>query len=401
MNEDIYDEVFNVRILDNGSIIAIRTIKPGDELLTKYGNDSKSTKERGYDWDWLKEEALEALITELRSRFPMVKEIAGDISLGSLRESIRQPLHKAIHQIIHSETWHENLHSATPDPSWSGTDGLALFLSSGAVYEKYRFGGFGSGKSFPQVDISRGSLPHFTDSWNGVNTARLDSDILFKRLENVSLRQFRSDFLRYGPTANSTHHSSKTLPTISCSLGRVTVSLHTGIGKPGARRMEDIQQATDRASLLSYLRNARVWRVTIKTDTNEHKATPGKGYCGFISMDRIVNGMGRTLSPVTDEGISAMIEIIDTLVHNSKAPLRSNWKDIAHLNRSPREALAETGRFLADNRHNWLALQRLPFNQWLNGAALLDNCMKWNFSRWYTSAVVGGELMLEENQFWQ
>ena len=49
MNEDIYDEVFNVRILDNGSIIAIRTIKPGDELLTKYGNDSKSTKERGYD----------------------------------------------------------------------------------------------------------------------------------------------------------------------------------------------------------------------------------------------------------------------------------------------------------------------------------------------------------------
>jgi hypothetical protein len=103
MNEDIYDEVFNVRILDNGSIIAIRTIKPGDELLTKYGNDSKSTKERGYDWDWLKEEALEALITELRSRFPMVKELAGDFSLGSLRESIRQPLHKALHQIIHSD----------------------------------------------------------------------------------------------------------------------------------------------------------------------------------------------------------------------------------------------------------------------------------------------------------
>ena len=153
VNEDIYEEVFNVRILADGSIIAICTINPGDELLTKYGDDSKSTKDRGYDWNWLKEEALCALSEEIHSRFPFVDDLEADLPLETLQQRIRHPLFKTLHSIIHSESWSENLHGATPDTEWSGIDGLALFLSSGAIYDKYRFGGYGSGKSFPEVPI--------------------------------------------------------------------------------------------------------------------------------------------------------------------------------------------------------------------------------------------------------
>ena len=64
MNEDIYDRNPNVRIMDDGSLIVIRTIYPGDELITTYGDD--------YDWNWLKQEALSELLQTVLKQFPFI-----------------------------------------------------------------------------------------------------------------------------------------------------------------------------------------------------------------------------------------------------------------------------------------------------------------------------------------
>ncbi len=58
MNEDIYDNIYNMRINKDRNLQVIRTIYPGDELLTRYDEDS-------YDWEWLKEEALSELIVDV------------------------------------------------------------------------------------------------------------------------------------------------------------------------------------------------------------------------------------------------------------------------------------------------------------------------------------------------
>jgi hypothetical protein len=46
MNEDIYENKYNVRINKDGTLQVISTIYPGDELLTKYDDE--------YDWEWLR-----------------------------------------------------------------------------------------------------------------------------------------------------------------------------------------------------------------------------------------------------------------------------------------------------------------------------------------------------------
>ena len=183
MNEDIYDHKYNVKINGDGTLEVIATIYPGDELLTRYGDD--------YDWNWLKEEALAALVKEIRELYPWVGDLGDKPSLDSIHSLARHPLHGAINDIINGRCWSENMHSATPSLDWTGPTGLAIYLTAGTTYEKYRFGGFGSGKIFPEVSIDRGKLARFSDSWNGVDTADISCNTLLKREKNDHIRSLR------------------------------------------------------------------------------------------------------------------------------------------------------------------------------------------------------------------
>ena len=58
--------------------------------------------------------------------------------------------------------------------------------------------------------------------------------------------------------------------------------------------------------------------------------------------DRIIDGLNRTISPCSENGIDSFLKIIDTLATNSEEPLRHNWSDIVHRHRSSKECLAAT-----------------------------------------------------------
>ena len=153
MNDDIYDNNYNVRFRADGAIIVIRRIFPGDELLIDYGE--------GYndEWDWIRQLALTALVSHISDNFTFITDVSKSITLKDIKSS-NNPLLTYIKSIIYSEAWTENMHSLTIQPSNDPT-GLGLFLSSGVTFEKYKFGGWGSGKIFPEVLQKRGQSVFF------------------------------------------------------------------------------------------------------------------------------------------------------------------------------------------------------------------------------------------------
>jgi hypothetical protein len=171
INDDIYNNKYNVRFRPDGSIVVIRTIFPGDELVIDYGDDYKE------NWNWVKQDALQGLVDDILTRFPFVSDLSSNITLDELSNS-NHPLQVAIRDIISGDAWRENLHSLTVDSFWSGSLGLSLFLTAGSTFEKYRFGGWGSGKSYTESNVKRGQLGLFCDSWNGSCTASIDPKIL-------------------------------------------------------------------------------------------------------------------------------------------------------------------------------------------------------------------------------
>ena len=62
-------------------------------------------------------------------------------------------------------------------------------------------------------------------------------------------------------------------------------------------------------------------------------------------MDRIINGMDRTIGPDPSDGSSKIQNILKTLTDNSTLPLRSNWRNIVPSLHSAREVLASTDRY--------------------------------------------------------
>jgi len=93
-------------------------------------------------------------------------------------------------------------------------------------------------------------------------------------------------------------------------------------------------------------------------------------------MDRIINGMDRSIGPDVSDGSSKLHNIIKVLSDNSSLPLRSNWHNIIPSLRSARELLASTDRYIKTNRSNWIALEELPTEHWLNAGVLVGSCSK-------------------------
>ena len=162
INDDIYDGSPNVKFGKDGSIIVIRTIFPGDEILIEYGTDYDG------EWDWIRQESFSDLASCIKTRFPFVTDLPD--SLEGLHTS-KSPLSLAIKNIIYSTAWTEHMHSTVLDPEAHDILALVLYISSGITYETYRFGGWGSGKTFPTVSAKRGQSGFFCDSWNGVSIA--------------------------------------------------------------------------------------------------------------------------------------------------------------------------------------------------------------------------------------
>jgi hypothetical protein len=233
------------------------------------------------------------------------------------------------------------------------------------------------------VTIGRGELPKFSDKWNGSSVAELDDELIFRR-GSEHIRALRSHIeKRYHDSTSSVHLSSDSTLTALGRSGRVTVSLHLGAKSSAKRVMKALSNARSLNELDRLLYNDRLWRVSISPDALESRSVPSNGFCGFVSMDRIINSTDRTLNPMTEAGLSGIVKVIDALTDTA----------------SSRELtpLVSTRNHLLSKRNNWLSLSRLEGEYWLHGDALDNTCSKWNYSRWYSHISAGGNFILGED----
>ncbi len=216
------------------------------------------------------------------------------------------------------------------------------------TFEEYRFGGWGSGKTFPTVVPKRGQTGFFCDSWNKKPLALISPVTLLapSRKNNGPIHNLLSTLRSHYEAPQLPPSLPSPDPFISISMGRITLSLNLGVGAPRRRKIEDLNGCLNPLDLRNYLSRARVWEVKINFDEAESKRTPGLGYCGFIAMDRIIYGMDRSIGPDVTNGSVKLHDIIKVLKDNSSLPLRNNWIDIIPSLRSARELIASTDRYI-------------------------------------------------------
>jgi hypothetical protein len=101
-------------------------------------------------------------------------------------------------------------------------------------------------------------------------------------------------------------------------------------------------------------------------------------------MDRIINDNDRTLEPMTEDGLTGITSVIDSIIESSTVV-------------TTRERLGRTKRHIESKRRNWLALRRLDNAYWLHGDDLRGTCSRWKYSRWYSHISAAENFILAES----
>ena len=146
-----------------------------------------------------------------------------------------------------------------------------------------------------------------------------------QRVNNESKRTLNNNITKFYDLTTGIKASLLSIKSLSLknTVGRISIELSLGKGKLAERKLKNLLDLRSRDELRHALTQARKWRVLITPDRTEFRKTPGHGYCGFVSMDRIINEWERTICPSPQEGINAFLNAIETLSSNSLEPTRT------------------------------------------------------------------------------
>ena len=192
MNEDIHGGEYNCELGYNGVIMTLRDIRPGEELLTRYG--------ALYNWDSLKNRALAELGKEFRGKFQDVDLEWEDIA--KVRES-KMVLARWVAKLIDGKCTYNELHSVAEGDDWVGYEGQIAFLTSGTTYEKYAFRKWGLPLRVWHEDEVKKNHDMYAERWNELSVSRFPWTEVVKR--NGDIRTLRGMYeeerrraMRYG-----------------------------------------------------------------------------------------------------------------------------------------------------------------------------------------------------------
>ncbi len=159
INEDIHEGNVNVNLEDMGLILVTKDLEGPCELLTDYGKD--------YDWDHVKWGSFIQLREELIKSEKWVKDQIRCKDLPTARKG--NSLERLLGNIVDGTMDNRALCAAVTEKE-SGVTGI---ITSGIIYEKYRFGRWGGKEeTYEVVDIRRegkrtSGVLEFAKGWNG------------------------------------------------------------------------------------------------------------------------------------------------------------------------------------------------------------------------------------------
>ena len=126
INEDIHGGEYNCELGADGVMRILYDLRPGTELLTRYGLK--------YNWDSIKSTALD----ELKKEFECLElGVELDWSDLSMARKSKCPLVKWAVKLIDGDCLNEELHSVERGIDWVGKLGAIAYLTSGTTYEKF------------------------------------------------------------------------------------------------------------------------------------------------------------------------------------------------------------------------------------------------------------------------
>ena len=150
---------------------------------------------------------------------------------------------------------------------------------------------------------------------------------------------------------------------INTRHGRVSLSINFHKNRTGFRIFKDL--ISRRTFSRKEIADLPIWTIEIQEKQAEEDKIPGRGYCGFIAMDQILNRFSKCVDIATLEGRECVIGTIERLIgHEAVHPN-------GRLDKSPvmgpiREDSLALMRELSKNSHPKI----LPKERWMSGCWL-------------------------------
>ncbi len=131
--------------------------------------------------------------------------------------------------------------------------------------------------------------------------------------------------------------SLRTQPMVNVNEGRIRITMDMG-KKKLKERLAELNSSKNINELVDKLRSLKIWRVSFLERKSENEV-PGNGWCGYVSMNQIINNDEYASKMDDDAELGKLRESVDQIFKVGHGGMTSNWKKKSSSKLTTRETL--------------------------------------------------------------
>ena len=243
INEDLYGGVPNCEVYPDGIFRSLRECNEGEELVIRYWSD--------YNWDELKNSALQGLLRLIAARVPemwgWIPKSWSDLKIST--DHISRWIYKLINgdREIEGARLHSSCGSEQPTPRLE----LVRLLTLGPTARKFNFRILGrEDKVWPMTPFASRSRIDYTEHCNDIGLMDVPFKVVMK--DNGSIRTFGECISKMQKPGKGADLSE--VPEVLTYVGRIRIALRVRT-RQKQKLLRDLQNCTNMAQLRSTLEN--------------------------------------------------------------------------------------------------------------------------------------------------
>ncbi len=265
VNEDLYGGIPNMEVLPSGLFRAIRDIKTGEELVIRYGKQ--------YNWDFLKEKALESLSKEIASKAPTlwrwIPKKWADLKKKQDRVS------RWVTRLVEGKLTDSSLHSSSNwEPLRDPREELVRLLTHGPTARKFNFRIWGrENPHWRTLPMSTNKIQRakYASIWNGKGLMDIPFEVILE--DSGHIREFNGRVKAMD--APRVDQSISENPDVQANAGGIKLTLNLG-NRRLKLHLEQLNKLRSRDQIRVWARESRIWKVFFKNNPADDEY-PGRG----------------------------------------------------------------------------------------------------------------------------
>ena len=309
------------------------------------------------------------LISEITGKFDWATDNIGHLDATTLRLG-DDPMRLAITDILDGNLCPEQLHSCGIGRDWVGIEGLAAYLRSGEVYQRYNPTLTGVHSRDENTLLRR---------WCGGYMATVKIATLMRI--NLGAKRLATEMKAFlgGPTLRCGITGEE---EFSCKKGRVRATIAFGTGQAKRRLIDNINSSAWGLRWKNGVKSLPMWKVEIDYDKKEN-TLPSDGYDGYIALAQLSSD--RTASLKEGKGRKEVSDAIRGILAPPQLPIRPDWRIMPKSRRSAQEIALGVAEYLERADVNKPLAWRLLPEDWLSPDLAGVLCTRWGYSLWVVS----------------